>query len=140
MMTMYMTPYQRARLRNMAMDDRVARNFGLASNDVHIPVDVKEENDAFILFAIVPGLSAEDIEIEVLNDTISVSGEFKREAEDDEVFLRSERPYGKFRRSFRFATKLVADNAEANLENGILSLRVPKVPEAQPKNIKVKTK
>ena len=140
MMTMYMTPYQRARLRNMAMNDRVARNFGLASNDVHIPVDVKEENDAFILFAIVPGLSAEDIEIEVLNDTISVSGEFKREAEDDEVFLRSERPYGKFRRSFRFATKLVADNAEANLENGILSLRVPKVPEAQPKNIKVKTK
>ena len=140
MMTMYMTPYQRARLRNMALNDRVARNFGLASNDVHIPVDVKEENDAFILFAIVPGLSAEDIEIEVLNDTISVSGEFKRDAEDDEVFVRSERPYGKFRRSFRFATKLVADNAEANLENGILSLRVPKVPEAQPKNIKVKTK
>ena len=140
MMTMYMTPYQRARLRNMALNDRVARNFGLASNDVHIPVDVKEENDAFILFAIVPGLSAEDIEIEVLNDTISVSGEFKRDAEDDEVFVRSERPYGKFRRSFRFATKLVADNADANLENGILSLRVPKVPEAQPKNIKVKTK
>ena len=140
MMTMYMTPNQRARLRNMAMNDRVARNFGLARNDVHIPVDVKEENEAFILFAIVPGLSAEDIEIEVLNDTISVSGEFKRDAEDDDVFLRSERPYGKFRRSFRFATKLVADNAEANLENGILSLRVPKVPEAQPKNIKVKTK
>jgi HSP20 family protein len=135
-----MTPYQRARLRKMAMNDRVARNFGLDSNDVHVPVDVKDENDAFVLYAIVPGLSAEDIDIEVLNDTISISGEFNHDVEDDDVFLRSERPYGKFRRSFRFATKLVVDNAEANLENGILRLHVPKVPEAQPKNIKVKTK
>ena len=140
MMTMYMTPYQRARLRSMAMNDRVARNLALKSNDIHVPVDIKDENDAFVLYAIVPGLSAEDIDIEVLNDTISISGEFKNEVDDDEVFLRSERPNGNFRRSFRFATKLVADNAEANLENGILSLRVPKVPEAQPKNIKVKTK
>jgi HSP20 family protein len=137
---MYMTPYQRARLRSMAMNDRVVRNLALKSNDVHVPVDIKDENDAFVLYAIVPGLSAEDIDIEVLNDTISISGEFKNEIEDDDVFLRSERPNGKFRRSFRFGTKLVVDNAEANLENGILSLRVPKVPEAQPKNIKVKTK
>ena len=140
MMTMYMTPYQRARLHNMAQNDRIARNFGLASNDVHVPVDIKDENDAFVLYAIVPGLSAEDINIEILNDTVSISGEFKHEVEDDETFLRSERPNGKFHRSFRFATKLVADNAEAKLENGILSLHVPKVPEAQPKNIKVKTK
>ena len=140
MMTMYMTPYQRARLRNMAMNDRVARNIGLASNDVHVPVDIKDENDAFVLYAIVPGLSAEDIDIEVLKDTVSISGEFKHEVEENDVFLRSERPFGKFRRSFRFETKVVADNAEANLDNGILSLRVPKVPEAQPKNIKVKTK
>ena len=140
MMTMYMTPYQRARMHNMALDDRIARNFGLASNDVHVPVDVKDENDAFVLYAIVPGLSAEDIDIEILNDTVSISGEFKREDENDEIFLRNERPYGKFRRSFRFATKLVADQAEANLDNGILRLHIPKVPEAQPKNIKVKTK
>ena len=140
MMTMYMTPYQRARLRSMAMNDRVARNLALKSNDIHVPVDIKDENDAFVLYAIVPGLSAEDIDIEVLNDTISISGEFNNEVEDDEVFLRSERPYGKFRRSFRFATKLVADQAEANLDNGILRLHIPKVPEAQPKNIKVKTK
>ena len=140
MMTMYMTPYRRARIHNMALNDRIARNISLANNDVHVPVDIKDENDAFLLYAIVPGLSAEDIDIEILNDTVSISGEFKREVEDDEIFLRSERPHGKFRRSFRFATKLVADQAEAKLENGILSLQIPKVPEAQPKNIKVKTK
>jgi HSP20 family protein len=140
MMTMYMTPYRRTRMHEMAMNDRIARNFGLASNEVHVPVDIKDENDAFVIYAIVPGLSAEDIDIEILNDTVSISGEFKREEENDESFLRSERPLGKFRRSFRFSIELVADQAEAKLENGILSLHIPKVPEAQPKNIKVKTK
>ena len=140
MMTMYMTPYRRARMHEMALNDRIARNFGSVSNDVHVPIDIKDENDAFVLYAIIPGLSAEDIDIEILNDTVSISGEFKREEDTEESFLRSERPYGKFRRSFRFATKLVADQAEAKLENGILSLHIPKVPEAQPKNIKVKTK
>ena len=139
MMTMYMTPYRRRYLRNLALSDRVARNFGVANSDVHIPLDVKDEKDAFVLYAIVPGLSTEDLEIEILNDTVSISGEFKREDEED-TYLRRERPSGHFHRSLRFATKLDAGKAEANLENGILSLHIPKVPEAQPKSIKVKTK
>ena len=139
-MTMYMTPYRRRYLRNVAQNDHIARNFGLAHSDVHIPLDVKDEKDAFVLNAIVPGLSAEDIEIEILNDTISISGEFKREDAEEETYLRRERPSGKFYRSLRFASKLNAGKAEANLENGILTLRIPKVAEAQPKSIKVKTK
>jgi len=140
MMTMYMTPYRQRNLRRMAQNDRIARNFGLSHSDVHIPLDVKDEKDAFVLSAIIPGLNAEDIEIEILNDVVSVSGEFKHEVEEDDVYLHNERPTGNFHRSLRFATKLEADKAEAKLENGILSLRIPKVPEAQPKSIKVKTK
>ena len=139
-MTMYMTPYRRRYLRNLAQSDRVARNLGMAHSDVHIPLDVKDEKEAFVLSAIIPGLSAEDINIEILNDTVTISGEFKRDVDEEETYLRTERPTGNFYRSLRFATKLEADKAEANLENGILSLRIPKVPEAQPKNIKVKTK
>ena len=137
-MTMYMAPYRQRYLRNAALSDRIARNFGLAHSDIHIPLDVKDEKDAFVLYAIVPGLSAEDIEIEILNDTVTISGEFVRE--DEETYLRRERPSGNFHRSLRFATKLDASKADANIENGILSLRIPKVPEAQPKSIKVKTK
>jgi HSP20 family protein len=137
---MYMTPYRRSYLRNMALNDRIARNFGLANSDVHIPLDVKDEKDAFVVFATVPGLNAEDLEIEVLNDTVSISGEFKRDEDEDVTYLRCERPSGSFHRSLRFASKLDSAKAEANLENGILSLRIPKVPEAQPKSIKVKTK
>ena len=135
-----MTPYRHRFLRNPALNDRIARNFGLANSDVHIPLDVKDEKDAYMLQAIVPGLKAEDIEIEILNDTVSISGEFVREEEEEVTFLRCERPSGQFRRSLRFASKLDTGKAEANLENGILNLRIPKVPEAQPKNIKVKTK
>jgi HSP20 family protein len=140
MMTMYMTPSRRRYLRRLAQSDRVARNLGITQSDVHIPLDVKDEKDAFILYAVVPGLNAEDIDIEILKDTVSISGEFKHDVDEEETYLRCERPSGNFRRSMRFATKLEADKAEANLENGILSLRIPKVPEAQPKSIKVKTK
>ena len=139
-MTMYMTPYRRRYLRNLAQNDRIARNFGLTHNDVHIPLDVKDEKDAFVLQAVIPGLSAEDIEIEILNDAVSIRGEFKRDVDEEDTYLRCERPSGNFHRSLRFATKLDATKAEANLENGILSLHIPKVPEAQPKSIKVKTK
>lgn len=139
MMTMYMTPYRRRYLRHMNQSDRVARNLGMGHSDVHIPLDVKDEKDAFVLYAIVPGLNAEDIEIEILNDTVSIRGEFGQETEE-ENYLRRERPSGQFQRSLRFATELEADKAEAKLENGILTLRIPKVPEAQPKSIKVKTK
>ena len=139
-MTIYMTPYRRRYLRTLAHNDRIARNIGLENSDVHIPLDVKDLKDAFELTAIIPGLNAQDIEIEILNDVVSISGEFKRETDEEETYLRRERPSGKFNRSLHFASKLDAGKAEANLENGILSLRVPKVPEAQPKNIKVKTK
>ena len=142
MMTMYMTPYRRRYLRQINQGDRVARNFGMAHSDVHIPLDVKDEKDAFVLYAIFPGLQAEDIEIEILNDTVSIQGEFSYETEVEEAenFLRRERPSGRFYRSLRFAAKLEAEKAEAKLENGILTLRIPKVAEAQPKSIKVKTK
>jgi len=139
MMTMYMTPYNRRYLRHLNQSDRVAHNFGLTNSDVHIPLDVTDEKDAFVLYAIVPGLNAEDIDIEILNDTVSIKGEFSYESEE-ENYLRRERPTGHFHRSLRFASKLEAGKAEAKLENGILALRIPKVPEAQPKSIKVKTK
>ncbi len=138
-MTMYMTPYRQRNFRHLTQSDRIARNYGLGHSDVHVPLDVKDEKDAFVLYAVIPGLNAEDIEIEILNDVVSISGDFKHEIDEDEVYLRSERPSGHFHRTLRFATKLEADQAEAKLENGILSLRIPKVAEAQPKSIKVKT-
>lgn len=138
-MTYYMTPFRRYAYRNLVPSDRIARNIGNFQCDVHIPVDVVDEKDAYVIYATLPGLKAEDLDIEIIENTVDISGEFKQE--DEEVnFLRKERPLGSFRRYLKFGTKLVAENADAKLENGVLTLRVPKVAEAQPKSIKVKTK
>jgi len=138
-MTFYMTPYRRNAYRQIAPSDRIARNIGHIHSDVHIPVDVTDEKEAYVIFATVPGLKAEDLDIEIIENTVDIRGEFKYE--DEEInFLRQERPQGSFRRFLRFGTKLEADKADAKLDNGVLTLRLPKVAEAQPKSIKVKTK
>ena len=134
-----MTPYRRNAYRQLAPSDRIARNIGHIHSDVHIPVDVTDEKEAYVIFATVPGLKAEDLDIEIIENTVDIRGEFKYE--DEEInFLRKERPQGSFRRFLRFETKLEADKADANLDNGVLTLRLPKVAEAQPKSIKIKTK
>lgn len=137
---MYLTPYPNRLVRRYASDDRIARHIGHIESDVHVPLDVVDEKDAFMIYATIPGLVAEDIEIEIVNDTVNVRGEFKKDTNEEVEYLRSERPTGNFRRFLRFSTKLDAAKAEAKLENGILTLRVPKVEEALPKTIKVKTK
>ena len=76
--------------------------------------------------------------IEIINNTLTLSGEFVNEIDENETILRNERPSGNFRRTLRFPTKLEASKAEAKLENGILTLNIPKVAEALPKSIKVK--
>jgi HSP20 family protein len=140
MMTMYMTPYRRRVSRHIDPSDRIARNIGQTHCDVHIPLDVIDEKDAFVIFATLPGLNAEDLEIEIVNNSVGIRGEFKQEDEDEISYLRRERPVGNFHRILRFGTKLDAAKADAKLDNGILTLRIPKVEEALPKTIKVKTK
>jgi len=140
MMTMYMTPHRRRVAQNLVPSDRIARNIGHIHSDVHVPMDIAEETEAYVIYATLPGLLAEDLEIDVVENTVDIRGEFKS-LEDEEInFLRRERPTGTFRRFLRFSTKLEASSADAKLVDGILTLRIPKVAEALPKTIKVKTK
>ncbi len=138
-MSLYMTPRSRARMMRYFPGDRVARHVGIHS-DVHVPVDVKEEQDAYVIIATLPGLEADDLNIEILDNVVDISGEFKKDAGDDDDYLRSERAVGGFQRRLRFSTNLVAADADASLKNGILTLRVPKVEEERPKTITIKTK
>ncbi len=139
MMTMYLTPYRRAVNRHNVPGDQIARNIGNINSDVHVPMDITDEKDAFVIYATLPGLTAEEIDIEIVNNTVDIHGEFKKK-EDNINYLRKERPVGTFHRNFQFDTKLDAEKANAGLENGLLILRLPKVEEALPISIKVKTK
>jgi HSP20 family protein len=99
-----------------------------------LPVNIRDEEDAYELTAFVPGLTAEQLNIQVLDDTLSIEGEYKQE---DSEYLVSELPAGTFRRTLRLPTELDAEKAEAKIENGLLVLRVPKAESARPKVIKV---
>jgi HSP20 family protein len=108
-------------------------------SDIHVPLDVIADDDAYVIELIVPGLEPEDVEIEIVEKTISIQGEFK--APDEDVsYLRKERPTGKFRRVIRLPKLLDMEKSEADLQKGILSLRVPVAEEALPKTIKIKAK
>lgn len=105
--------------------------------DYRLPVNIREEDDAYILTAIVPGLSAEDLSIQVVEDVVTLEGEFKR---DESAYLLRELPQGKFYRSLRMPVELDPTKAEAEMKNGILTVRVPKAETVRPKTIKVNIK
>jgi HSP20 family protein len=129
---MYIKPYTR-RYR------RPVYRWESSENDIHVPLDVIVDGDSYVVEMIIPGLEPEDVEIEIIEKTIVVQGEFK--ADDEGIsYLRKERPTGKFRRVIRLPKLLNMEKSEANLEKGILSLRVPVAEEALPKTIKVKAK
>ena len=102
-----------------------------------LPVDVREEDAAFVISAVVPGLKAEDINIQILEDVVTLEG--ARQIEDSAYLLR-ELPYGTFRRSLRLPVPVDGDAAEATVADGLLTLRLPKVEAALPKTIKVLSK
>jgi len=141
MMHTYLVPHRRRMHMHPALSsDRVARQMGMVNSDVHIPLDVKEEVDAFVIYATIPGLDADDLTIEILDKVVDIQGEFTQDEDEDNKYLRRERPTGKFHRRLRFADSLQSAKAEATLKQGILVLRIPKVETEQPKTIQIKTK
>ena len=120
---------------------RVARRWIAAvekrQNERYLAVNVRDEQDAFVLTALVPGLKAENLNIQVLDDVVSIEGTFPEDANE---FLLQELPNGSFRRELRLPSPLEADKVEARIADGILSLRLPKAESARPKTIKVAVK
>lgn len=137
-MTVYIrTPYGRfPRYRRMA---RYPESWDMEDSQVYFPVDVREKEDEFLVTAMLPGLKPEDVEIQIVNETISLKGEFKTEIEEDANYIIQERPSGKFFRSIAMSDMMDASKAEAQMDNGILTLRIPKAEAAKPKTIEVKT-
>lgn len=98
-------------------------------------VNIREEDDAYILSSLVPGLKAEDLNIQVLEDVVSIEGEYK--ADEDVQYLLSELPQGSFRRALRLPAAIDAEKVEAKIADGVLTLTLPKAESARPKKIKV---
>jgi len=100
--------------------------------------DIIDEKDNYVLKMEIPGLSKEQVKIEIENDTLSVSGERKEEKEEkSENYHWTERRSGKFHRSFRLPKNVDGRKINAAMKNGILELKVPKPEEVKPKNIPI---
>jgi HSP20 family protein len=140
-MTYYVTPYHRMAAMRRAMnhwfEDSLAEQ--PTEREMCLAVDVKAGEEAYDITSLVPGLVAEDLDIEVLNDTVTIRGQFKSAEEDGVKYLVSELPEGKFSRTLTLPTAVDAEHVEASIKNGVLSLRIPKAEADRPKAIKITT-
>lgn len=140
-MTLYISPYRRmSRMRdamNRIFDESLAETES-PEREMILAVDVQAEDEAYVINALVPGLDADDIDVEILNNTVAIRGEFKEEGEDKK-YLLCELPSGRFSRVITLPTVLDPAQAEAELQNGVFTLRVPKAEAHRPKVIKVKS-
>jgi HSP20 family protein len=109
-------------------------------SDLFIPVDVRADEDCYVLSALIPGVSAEELSIQVVNETVTIQGEIKNTRAENDQYLLSERPSGRFTRTLTLPDQLDAAKAEAEVSNGVLTLRIPKAEDAKPKSIKVVAK
>ncbi len=106
-----------------------------------LALDMYETEDALVVTADVPGIKAEDLDISITGDVLTIKGETKMEQEvKRENYHRQERRYGAFSRSVALPVSVNADKAEAKFKDGVLTLTIPKAEEARPKVIKVKSK
>jgi HSP20 family protein len=112
----------------------------LAAGTFVPPVDVYEDEHNLVLKLEIPGVSEEDLNVSLENNTLTVTGERKFEKEEkEENFHRIERRYGSFTRTFRLPSTVDPEKVEAGYDKGILKLTLAKRAEAKPKQIKVAT-
>lgn len=138
-MTLYINPIRRPYRRRM-MDEMMRDWDEDYSSNVCFPIDVIAGKDSFIIKAVLPGVQADDLDIHIVNEIVTIAGEIKLERDESDEYLLAERPSGKFHRVLTLPTPLNASKVEANLENGVLTLVVPKAEEAKPHTIKVVSK
>lgn len=122
-------------------DDAFTRpiNMGVVSG---LPaIDLYQTNDEVVLKAALPGLKADDVQITVTADVLTLRGEFKQESEKKEATYHvREQRYGSFERSVMLPTDVQTDKAKADFENGILTITLPKAEAVKPKSISIKAR
>ena len=102
-------------------------------------VDIFENKNEIVLEAEMPGVNADDVNISIENNVLTLSGERRFEKKDEsDNFHRVERSYGSFSRSFTLPSTVSSENAQAEFENGVLRLKLAKREEAKPRRIEIK--
>jgi HSP20 family protein len=135
-MTFYVQSYPYRRLARQWAENR--------DREQTLGVNVRAEEDAFVLTALVPGIQADELNIQVFEDVVQLKADYRRsspvdKADENGSYLIHELPAGSFTRTLRLPTPIDTDHVEAEVMNGVLTLRLPKAESARPKQIKIKS-
>lgn len=104
-------------------------------------VDVKETPEYFLFNAEIPGLKAEEITVNLVADTLTISGEKKKEEKKEkDQWHWTERTYGAFQRSFTFPVPVDAEHVDAEMKDGVLTVKVAKAKKVIPKKVTIQAK
>ncbi len=124
--------------RNRLMDTpREDNNDSLGSS--RPAVDIFDKGGEVVIYAELPGMKKEDIDVRVENNVLTIRGKKERKEEvKEEGYFRAERTYGSFSRSFSLPTTVEVGKIAADYKDGILTLRLPKAEEAKPRQIEIK--
>src|SRR6202165_4356394 len=124
---------------NRLFNDGIERTGEDSSLTTWVPaVDIYETEHELVVKADLPQVDPKDLDIRVENNILTLRGERKFESKvSEDNYLRVERAYGSFARSFTLANTVNAEAIKADYQNGVLTLTIPKKEEAKPKQIKV---
>ena len=129
------------RLRRML--DQTFGSFGLPSFATETvgwtpPVDIEEQDNAYVIEAELPGVEKNDVNIELVANELMITGEIK-EREREGILRKRTRRIGRFEYRVRLPEQVDADNIDAKLKDGVLLVRVPKLERAERRKIQVKS-
>jgi HSP20 family protein len=120
--------------------DQFISNANIGYENFRSPtIDVREEQDRYVLIAELPGLNEKDIKLEMKDDILSISTEIKKEEENGNTiaWIRKERKDFRFSRSFGLPEDVNRDMVEAKFRDGLLTIALPKKPETAPRIVPV---
>lgn len=128
--------------------DAFDRNYGRTAgntNSYTVPrVDVLETNDAYVMHMDLPGLSEKDVEINLKDRVLTIGSiqeaeKEEKKTEDNSEYIIRERHASCFSRKFSLPQDIVSENVSAEFKNGVLTVSIPRKPEAQPRQISIKS-
>lgn len=138
MIVRYWQPFQEIETIRQQLDNIFEDLTPTATADWMPAVDLVDAGDDYALEVVLPGMSAENIEIEASRKSITISGErIAAEVDENKTVLRRERRYGSFRRVVQLPVVIDHENVSADYSNGILTVHVPKAAEVRNQVVKV---
>lgn len=114
------------------------RDFSTRGSTSYPPAKMVDTGDSVVVAAELPGVNKDEVELTVLGDTLTITGEKKLPAEEGATYIRHERPHGRFHKVINMPYSVDQEKISATYKDGILTVTLPKAEEAKPRHITVK--